>query len=411
MHVCIVLGVVFSTLWLPCAASAQDLTEREAVTLFLTRSAYAQEFRAGTAVVEAQTHSWRVWPNPQAGFEHEGAGLTQITRVQQGLPINGRLGLLRQAGNSAVRVAEAQAEFNLWGLCSDMRLAFYDLLLAQQREEALSDSIPQLQEVVRVLSEREKHGEGSRFDRLRAEQEQSDLKAEIVSTQALIAQARSRLASYVPGNAESGSIRAQGELEMTDALPPFAYLLQLAFENRQDYKAEKHRHEQFQWEEQAANRLRIPDPVIFAGFKRANEPGGTRYGPYLGISISIPVFEHGQNRVAELEAEMRRSSYRQEVLDGQIQSQVRGIYEELEMRRQAAADYRLQLERQSTELDRIATLAYQEGELGILELLDSYRIRRQSVLRLLELTAMTKQAEINLEGAIGKPVLNPEVLP
>jgi len=164
MHVRIVLGIVSAALWLCSAASAQELTERDAVSLFLTRSPHAQEFRAGTAVVEAQTRGWSVWPNPQAAFEHEGAGLTQTTRIQQGLPINGRLGLLRQAATAAAQVAGAQAEFNLWRLCSEMRLAFYDLIFAQQREMTFNGSLAQLREVVRVLGERERHGEGSLFD-------------------------------------------------------------------------------------------------------------------------------------------------------------------------------------------------------------------------------------------------------
>jgi len=411
MHARIVLGVVSGTLWLCFAASAQELTEREAIRLFLTRSPYAQEFHVGTAVVEAQTRGWNVWPNPQAGFEHEGAGLTQITRLQQSLPINGRLGMLRQAGFAAVQVARSQAEFSLWRLCSDMRQAFYELILTQQRESALKDSLDQLQEVVRILGEREKHGEGSLFDRLRAEQEQSDLRAELASTRASTAQARSRLVSFLDGNVDPVSIRAQVEPGLAKDLPPLADLLQLASENRQDYQSEQQRQEQFRWEERAASRLRIPDPVVFAGIKRAEEPGGIKYGPHLGFSIAIPLFERGQNRVAELEAEVRRSSYRQEVLDQQIQSEVRGAYEELQVRRQASDEYRLRLEQQGAQLEQIARLAYQEGELGILELLDSYRVRRQSLLRMLALNAASKQAEINLERAVGKPVLNPEVLP
>jgi len=63
------------------------------------------------------------------------------------------------------------------------------------------------------------------------------------------------------------------------------------------------------------------------------------------------------------------------------------------------------------ELERIAQTAYQEGELGILELLDAYRVHWQSSLRVLELIAASKQAEIELERAVGKPVLNLEVLP
>ena len=81
------------------------------------------------------------------------------------------------------------------------------------------------------------------------------------------------------------------------------------------------------------------------------------------------------------------------------------------MRRQAVEEYRLLFEEQGPQLERIAQVAYQEGEIGILELLDAYRVRRLSILRTLELTTATKQAEIGLERAVGKPVLNQEVMP
>jgi len=411
MHVRIVLGIFSMALLLLAPAEGQEFTEKEAVRLFLTRSPYAQESRAGTAVVEAQTRSWHLWPNPQSGYSHEGAGLTQFGTLQQTLPLSGRLGLLRQAGAAAVQVAEMQATYSLWKLCSDMRLAFYDLLLAQQREVVLSDSISQLQEVVRILRERETHGEGSLFDRLRAEREQADLQAELVSARALTAQARSRLSSFFDGNVDPVSIRAQGEFGVAKELPALADLLQLAFQSRQDYKAEKQVQEQFQWQERAASRLRIPEPVFFAGLKRAEESRGISYGPYVGFGISIPIFDRGQTRVAELEAELRRSGYREEILDQQVQSEVKGAYGVVRMRRQAAEEYQLQFKEQGPQLERIAQIAYQEGELGILELLDAYRVRRLSILRTLELTAASKQAEIGLERAVGKPVLNQEVMP
>ena len=411
MHVRIILGIFLMALLLLAPAEGQEFTEKEAVRLFLTRSPYAQESRAGTAVVEAQTRSWHLWPNPQSGYSHEGAGLTQFGTWQQTLPLSGRLGLLRQAGAAAVQVAEMQATDSLWQLCSDMRLAFYDLLLAQQREMVLSDSISQMQEVVRIILERETHGEGSLFDRLRAEREQADLQAELISAQAVTAQARSRLSSFFDGNVDPISIRAQREFGVAKELPALADLLQLAFQSRQDYKAEKQVQEQFQWEERAASRLRIPEPVFFAGLKRTEESRGVRYGPYVGFGISIPIFDRGQTRVAELEAELRRSGYREEILDQQVQSEVKGAYEAMRMRRQAVEEYRLQFEEQGPQLERIAQVAYQEGELGILELLDAYRVRRLSILRTLELTAATKQAEIGLERAVGKPVLNREVLP
>lgn len=402
--------VLLSFLW-GASARGQELAEREAVRMFLTRSPSAQEARAGTAIVEARTRSWSLWPNPQASYDHEEAGLTEISRVQQTLPLNGRLGLLRQAGASAVRTADMQADYTLWRQCSDMRRAFYDLLLAQERERLIGAAIDQLQEVVRILRDRETQGEGSRFDRLRAEREASELQSELVSAQAGTAQARSRLVSFLDATADPISVRAQGEFASLKELPRLSDLLQAALEARQDYQAEQEQQEQFRWEQRAADRLRIPDPAVSVGFKRAEVQGGIRYGPYVALSLSLPVFDHGQTRVAELEAELRRSSYRREAMDRQIQAEVTGAFEALRMRRQAAEDYRLRFEEQGSELERIAQTAYQEGELGILELLDAYRVRRQSRLRALELLAASKQAEIELERVAGKPVLNPEVLP
>lgn len=411
MHLRYCLGAVSAAVLILGSAQGQELTEQEAVRLFLTRSPSAQESRAGTAILEAQTRAWRLWPNPRTHYDHEGAGLTQIARIEQNLPLNGRRGLLREAGVAAVHAAESQAEFNVWELCSDMRQAFYELLLAQEREAVLRESLTQLEEVVRILGEREKHGEGSLFDRLRAEREQADLLAEIASAQAGTAQARSRLASFFGGNIAPGLIRAGGEFRIASELPPLEEVLPIGLEHRRDYQAEKQRQEQFRWEERAADRLRIPDPVFFAGFKRAESLGGIAYGPYVAFSVPLPIFDRGQARIAELEAELRRSAYREEVLDQQIQSAVQGAYETIRLRRRAAGEYRLQSEQQGAQLIRIAEVAYQEGELGILELLDAYRIRRQSMLRTVELTAAAKQAEIDLERAVGRPLLNQEVLP
>ena len=411
MRVRIVFGIVSLPCLLLSSAIGQELTEKDAVSLLLTRSPSAMETRAGTAVVEAQTRSWHRWPNPQVGYDHEGAGLTQVSRVQQTIPLNGRLGLLRQAGTAAVKVSETQADHTLWNLCSDMRQVFFELLFAQQRQQVLQESMAELQDVGRILRDRERLGEGSLFDRLRAEREQADLQAELASGRAITAQARARLASFFDGNIDPVSIRARGEFGFAKELPPLSELLPHATENRQDYQAEKRLQERFQWEERAAIRLRIPDPVFFVGIKRAEEPRGIAYGPHVGFSVSIPVFDRGQDRVAELEAELRRSGYREEVLDQQIHSEVSGAYEVLQIRWQAEEEYRGQLEEQGPLLDRIAEVAYQEGEIGILELLDAYRVRRQAVLRVLELTAARKQGEISLERVIGKPVLNPEVWP
>ena len=69
--------------------------------------------------------------------------------------------------------------------------------------------------------------------------------------------------------------------------------------------------------------------------------------------------------------------------------------------RDAARRYGQQVESRSIELRRIAQLAYDEGESGILELLDAHRTALAMQLRALAARYEAKTAEIDLNRAIG----------
>jgi outer membrane protein TolC len=64
--------------------------------------------------------------------------------------------------------------------------------------------------------------------------------------------------------------------------------------------------------------------------------------------------------------------------------------------------YEKEITSSGVELTRIAQVGYQEGELGVLELLDAYRVTRQSQLRLIELQSAARQAQIELERVVGE---------
>ncbi len=66
--------------------------------------------------------------------------------------------------------------------------------------------------------------------------------------------------------------------------------------------------------------------------------------------------------------------------------------------------YRQELGDRNEDLLKIAQTAYQEGEAGILELLDVFRLQRQSQQRLIELGAAAREAQIELERVMGREV-------
>ena len=141
-------------------------------------------------------------------------------------------------------------------------------------------------------------------------------------------------------------------------------------------------------------------------------PGlGVASGSYIALAVPLPLFNDGRTEVARFRAEAERTQARRQVLEQRIFAELSGMHSALQLRRAAAEEYRRTLETQGVRLDQIAQAAYQEGEIGILALLDAWRVSLQSRLRMLDLDAAAKQAEIELERVAGEPVLNKGVLP
>src|SRR5207302_8264741 len=92
------------------------------------------------------------------------------------------------------------------------------------------------------------------------------------------------------------------------------------------------------------------------------------------------------------------------VLTRQIRAEIQGAHDVLAVRKEALAAYQHELESTGGELTRITQIAYQEGEIGILELLDSLRVSRAANLRMLDLRAGVKEAFIELERVVGEEV-------
>ncbi|MFN3326467.1 MAG: TolC family protein [Bryobacteraceae bacterium] len=362
-----------------------------------------------TAVRE-EARNWGMWPNPATGYIREGAGFTEFLQYEQRLPVSGRLGHMRDAGAAAGNAAQQQADFVRWGLVSELRSAYYALLASQRREEIIEAGLRQLDEVIRVLKLRESEGEGSAYDRLRAERERAELEGGLAGARSQTIESRSRVETLLDAS-RNDEIRAQGRLDSDALLPPIEELFGRAIEMRGDLGAQRELAKRFAAERRAAERLRVPEPTLIAGLKRADVGRRTEAAPFLVLTVPLPVFNRGQADIARFRAEAERSHARGDAIEQQIRSEVKAAHANLTLRRQTVSEYRRRAYDQGLRLQQIARTAYEEGEAGILELLDAYRITIQAGLRELELLSASKQAEIELERTVGQPVLNREVMP
>jgi cobalt-zinc-cadmium efflux system outer membrane protein len=124
----------------------------------------------------------------------------------------------------------------------------------------------------------------------------------------------------------------------------------------------------------------------------------------VGVSVALPLFNKGQTEVARYAAEQERVGARLRILSQRIRAEIEGTSRAYAVRLAAKEQYRRELGDSGAELIRMARVAYEEGDIGILQLLDAYRSDRQARLRMLEIEIAVKEAQLELERAVGEEV-------
>ncbi len=384
-------------------ANAQDWTEQAVLSLFEQQSPIKRETRAAAAAAIEELRGKTLWPNPIGVYSRETVGFTEFIQGEQQLPISGRLGLARKAMEPARDAAEAQGAARIWDIRSNLRAAFYRALAAQRQEELIQSSLKDIQQVIELLATRESEGEGSRYDRIRVERETADMRADIAVARASVRSQQTVLLSYLP--TETPVTRLTGDLSPRLLSGSAVDAVRQALASRAEFRAQTSRLSQLSLEQLAAERAKIPEPMVNAGLKRTQTgPGQNGSGAVFGVTIPLPLFNKGQTEVARLSAEQDRIRAQRDQLTQQVTALVSGAYDLYTARASALAAFERETGDSGAELLRVTRVGYEEGELGILQLLDAYRLMRQTALRRLELQLAVKESEIELSRAAGVEV-------
>jgi outer membrane protein, heavy metal efflux system len=380
----------------PALVAAQDRTEREIVELIVREGPQATAIRAETEVVRREQLARLAYPNPGVTYSREGAGFTEFLQAEQSLPIFGVRRSLSRAGVAATAAADAERDLRLWLLRSDASAAVARLAAEQARLQSAEAHIGDVERLLEILRTREREGEGSRFDRLRAEQELQDTRQLMTAAAVGVAEARATLAGMLPRDVSVA--RIAGALD-PKPLPVSADTLPTrATSTRAELRALDQAAQRASFEAEAAGRAKLPSPTLFGGLKRADDLARRESGGVFGVSVSLPLFDAGGREAARWDAERARVEAERFSVESRIRSEIAGAVEALSMLQAALSQ---EPQEAGRELAEIAEVAYREGEVGILELLDAIRTASRARLRHIDMRLDARLAQIALERAVG----------
>jgi cobalt-zinc-cadmium efflux system outer membrane protein len=380
----------------PSAVAGQDRTERDVVELIVRDGPQARAIRAEVEVTRREQLARLAYPNPSLTYSREGAGFTEFFQAEQALPLFGARAALSRAGMVATAAAEAERDSRLWVLRSEAAAAVARVVAEQARLESARAHVREVERLVEILHTREREGEGSRFDRLRAEQELRDTNQLVTSAAVALTAARAAVTGMLPREASVTTIAAAQSLDQP--LVPLQTLLTRATSARAELRALQQLRERATLEAEAARRARLPSPIVFGGLKRADDAPGDDTGGVFGLRAALPLFDAGGREAARWEAERARADAERLSIEYRIRSEITGASEVLVMRQAVLAQ---EQPGSAEELAQIADVAYREGEVGILELLDAVRTAARARNRLIDLRLDTRLAQIALERAVG----------
>jgi len=389
-----------------CAlARGEDLSEREALLRLSSASPQARALALQIELARATARTEGLSPNGSVTFSREdAAGIAETYFLyQQSLPITGRRNFLRRAAEAAAESEKMHVDLRLHGLRVELRVAFLEVLHAQEQLKVLRAERGRLEEVVGILRKREQAGESSGYDRLRAERELSLLAAAEGSSEARLKSAQGTLASFFGPPQVAGTLVAVGTLRIPP-LPDLDSLIARSLK-RGDIQAAEYMVESSTWALEAAHRKLYPEPILTGGLKSPVVTGRRDSGYVLSITVPLPLFDRGKPESARAIVARRAAVSQAEAIREQLRFRVKGAWEETQARLVTAAAYQDHAVTQTEDLVKIARAAYEGGEAGILELLDALRIKLEVQLRLLDLNAASRLAALELERLVGEGVI------
>jgi cobalt-zinc-cadmium efflux system outer membrane protein len=313
------------------------------------------------------------------------------------------------------RVAESLVQTGL-NLMRDVRLAYADLVLANDRARIADESLRLRNEIAQIVRARMRDGDISELETSasRIDAQQAEEQAKGFNSEVALATDRLRFLLGMGASEVTFDLVASSS---TSAIQPVAFsapiylagqrsnqelseLIKQALASRPDIRAAELAIEA------AGKRAKWERSRIFSlsAILDANAKGSEGFEAGPGFQAELPIFNRNKGGITRAEAEIERAARQYLAVRHRIVLDVREAYDQLFQSRQSLNSFRGQILPQIEEEVRISQKSYAAGEVPYLFVLETSRKITDARLREAEATAALLRASAQLERAVGRKI-------
>jgi outer membrane protein TolC len=381
------------------ASASEPVTVEVAVRQAVARPALVAVIDSEVAAADAEAQVTSLWPNPVISYEREevreGGRLVveHSAHASQSFDLSGRRGLRSTAAAGRAQAARLEGEATRRRAAIEARRRFWQVAHEQARHGVSGVWLARLEAAAALVRKRRDAGESSTYDVLRMEREVRSARA---------AQGRSevaREAKWLELLAWTGDLSApESWPRVTGDLVPGVIAPSGETTERPDLKAWHLREVAARREVEAAGRGWVPEIDLGAGWRGVTSDGDRGSGFTAALSLSFPIFDHGQGDAALARAKEQRAHAMGALLAEDARRRLKPLEARAERLATLAKRVRAETQEASRALETTAEAAWLGGELDVLELLDVHRGARDDALEVLELEHDARQAREDLRA-------------
>ncbi|NOT62171.1 MAG: TolC family protein [Acidobacteria bacterium] len=366
-----------------------------------------------------------LWNNAQLHADLSVLGLARADLIDAGLLRNPMLQLVLPIGpyrqfeglfnfplevfwQRRRRVAVAQAELqriavgleqNALNLMRDVRLAYAEWLLANDRARNATEAVQVREQIVRLTKVRLRLGDVSEIEATAAQLDEALANERATRFTREIVTARDRLRAL---------LGAADETALPDALKPEATTAQTAALRYEALQAAAATRPELQAAalaiESAAARAKWEHSrlVTLAGLLNLKQGEGVPFSPRPGILAELPVFNRNQGGIARADAEVERAAWQFLAVRQRIAGETREAWNQYEQAQAALAQWQTQTLPLAEENVRLAERVFAKGDQSFLFVLDATRQFVEVRQRVAELQTDLRRALIQLDRSAGQ---------
>ncbi|MBI5101409.1 MAG: TolC family protein [Nitrospirae bacterium] len=385
------------------AAAGTVLSMEDAERLFIENNLDIRLRNRELQKSDASILDAKALPNPAVRYSLEslksGERETEETySVSQEVDVTGKRSRKVEA---AYKTREARGLFlahEISELTARMKQSYYKVLLFKENERALSEIAGVFSEVERKTGARVSAGDASEADLMKLSGEKNKVVRGLEALRTDLKSEKRKLALLL--NLQETDFDVSGEFSVKPVAFIYEILAAAVQQHRPDIRGQGKIVEASEASLSASKKEAIPSFGLEAGYKKRT--GGFN-GFIFGVSIPLPLFNRNQGGIARAQAELTQEKVVFEALQKKAAYEVNLLIERIASLQTRVADLARQVET-SKELTKIAGIAYEEGETGLLELLDAARSEKELVVENNTLVYDYWAARFELEKAVGTRV-------